>query len=150
MLSAAVKLIVALSQVDIGLLMMRDFGLLLHGSLTSSSNHALFGFVSGNLLEEVLFDIVELSLHLSLLSGGNLSWILNLLFFLCLALFLGVSLSESLGNDEILLSSGLTIEGGNHDLLLLVGDLIKRLSKLHDGDGTFSISDSAHSLVDRD
>ena len=149
MLSAAVKLIVALSQVDIGLLMVRDFGLLLHSSLTSSSDHALFGFVSGNLLEEVFFDIVELSLHLSLLSSGDLGWVLNLLFLLCLALFLGVSLSESLGNDEILLSSGLTIESGNHDFLLFVGDLIKRLAKLHDGDGTLSISDSTHSLVHR-
>ena len=67
-----------------------------------------------------------------------------------LTLFLRVSLCKSLGNLKILLSSSLTIKGTNHDFLLLVGDLVERLSKLHDRHGTFSISNSAHALVYRD
>mmetsp|Transcript_33233 Transcript_33233/g.50950 ORF Transcript_33233/g.50950 Transcript_33233/m.50950 type:complete len:309 (+) Transcript_33233:73-999(+) len=94
-------------------------------------------------LEELLLDVVELGLELFFLLLGDL---LEVLLVLDNLGFVGLLLHHF----EVLLSAELSLEDLLHNFLLLGGRLVEGLAQLHDGDGTFGVTDGRQVLVHRD
>jgi hypothetical protein len=111
--------------------------------LASSLNGVGVVLLSGDVLKEGVLDLLDLLLHLLLLGGCNLFWVITL--GLLWGQF-GV-IGQLLHDLKILLPSELSLKDLLHGLLLTGGGLVEWLAQLHDRDCSLSIADSCHVLV---